>query len=30
VLWTGEPFAATSSPTVVLIGGKVVVDRSKG
>ena len=30
VLWSGEPFAATSSPTVVVIGGEVVVDRRKG
>ncbi len=29
VLWSGEPFAATSSPAVVLIGGEVVVDRRK-
>jgi len=27
VLWSGEPFAATSSPSVVMIGGEVVVDR---
>jgi len=30
VLWNGEPFAATSSPAVVVIGGEIVVDRRKG
>jgi imidazolonepropionase-like amidohydrolase len=30
VLWNGKPFAATSSPAVVLIRGEVVVDRRKG
>ena len=29
VLWSGRPFAATSMPVVVLIGGEVVVDRRK-
>lgn len=27
IVWSGHPFAATSSPVVVLIGGQVVVDR---
>ncbi len=27
VLWSGRPFAATSMPVVVLVGGEVVVDR---
>lgn len=27
VIWSGEPFEASSSPQVVVIGGQVVVDR---
>ena len=27
IVWSGPPFAATSRPLVVLIGGQVVVDR---
>ncbi len=27
VVWSGPPFAATSMPLVVVVGGKVVVDR---
>ncbi len=27
VVWSGEPFTATSMPLVVLLGGEVVVDR---
>ncbi len=30
VLWSGEPFGATSKPVVVMIRGEVVVDRRKG
>ncbi len=27
VVWSGEPFAATSRPVMVMVGGEVVVDR---
>jgi imidazolonepropionase-like amidohydrolase len=27
ILWSGEPFAATSMPLVVLIDGETVLDR---
>jgi len=27
VVWSGEPFAATSKPVVVLVGGEMVVDK---
>ncbi|MEM7261191.1 MAG: amidohydrolase family protein, partial [Planctomycetota bacterium] len=27
VVWNGEPFAATSQPVVVIVGGDIVVDR---
>jgi len=30
VLWSGGPFDGVSTPVVVLIGGKVVLDRRKG
>lgn len=30
IVWNGEPFAATSTPEVVMIGGEVVVDRRHG
>ncbi len=29
ILWTGQPFDATSKPAVVMVGGKIVVDRRK-
>jgi len=29
VIWSGQPFEATSSPLVVLIDGEVVLDRRK-
>lgn len=30
VVWTGQPFVGTSRPAVVLIGGRVVLDRRDG
>ncbi|MFQ5461346.1 MAG: amidohydrolase family protein [Phycisphaerae bacterium] len=30
VVWSGEPFTATSRPVVVLIGGEIVYDRREG
>ncbi len=30
VLWRGQPFEATSSPVVVIVGGLIVLDRRAG